>query len=116
MKKAEFEKYRGHILDHIDGGTKELANTVKQYKDIRESNGTLWGAVDTMCQSRLFDVCCSDCLKTLKWVYGDEFDESKYITKNGDWRLKNNERYIWVIYKAKIAKAIEIMEKKGELR
>lgn len=115
MKKAEFEKYRKHILDYMDGDTHKLAKTIEIYKDLRESHGTLWGAVDTMCQYGLFDVYYNDCLETLKWVYGDEFDESKYITKEGEWRWKNNECYVWAIYKAKIAKAIEMMGKNGEL-
>ena len=115
MKKLEFEKYREHILNHMDGDIQKLSETIKQYKTLRESNGTLYGAVDTMCQYGLFDIYFSDCLETLKWVYGDEFDESKYITKNREWRWKNDENYLWTVYKAKIAKAIEIMVKKGEI-
>lgn len=115
MKKLEFEKYREHILNHMEGDTHKLAETIEIYKDLRDSNGTLWGAVDTMCQYGLFDVYFSDCLETLKEIYGDEFDENKYITKNREWRWKNNECYLWTVYKAKIAKTIEIMEKKGEI-
>lgn len=115
MTSIEYRKYRQHILDHMDGDLKVLKGTIKAYKELRESNGTLWGAVDTMCQFGVFDVYYSDVLDTLRDVYGDEFDESRYITKDRQWRWKNNEAYIWTVYKAKIAKTIEIMEKKGEL-
>lgn len=112
MKNIEYRKFREHILDHMDGGIKELKKTIEDYKELRESNGTLWGAVDTMCQYGLFDVYYDQVLDTLKEVYGDEFDERKYITKDRQWRWKNNEAYIWTVYKAKIAKTIEIMIKK----
>lgn len=115
MTNIEYRKYRQHILDHMDGSLEKLKNTIKDYKELRESNGTLWGAVDTMCQWGLFDVYYSDVLDTLKDVYGDKFDESKYITKDRQWRFKNNEAYCWTVYKAKIAKTIETMFKKGEL-
>lgn len=115
MKNIEYRKFREHILDHMDGGIEELKKTIEDYKELRESNGTLWGAVDTMCQYGLFDVYYDQVLDTLKEVYGDEFDESKYITKDRQWRWKNNDAYIWTAYKAKIAKTIEIMIKKGEI-
>lgn len=113
MRTVEYNNFKSHILDYMD--KQELADTLAHYKTLRESNGTLWGTVDTMCQYGLFDVYYDQVLDTLKEVYGDKFDESKYITKNRQWRWKNNEAYIWTVYKAKIAKTIETMVKKGEL-
>lgn len=111
MTNIEYRKFRQHILDHMDGGIEELKNTIRMYKELKKSNNTLWGAVDTMCQYGLFDVYYFDILETLKNIYGDEYDESKYLTKNGGLRWKNGEVYCWKVYKAKIAKTIEIMEK-----
>ncbi len=116
MKKLEFEKFREHVLGHMDDDLENLEKTIKQYKDLRESNGTLYGAIDTMCQYGLFDVYFSDCLETLKWVYGDEFDESRYITKDREWRYKKGENYLWTVYKWKIASTIKMMIKKGEVK
>ena len=79
------------------------------------AEGNIYQAADTMCQYGCFDVYFNDCLETLKEVYGDNFDESKYITKDGQWRYKNNEAYVWVVYKAKIDRTIYEMYKKGEL-
>ena len=115
MTNTEYRKYRQHILDHMDGSLEKLKNAIKDYKELRKSNNTLWGAVDIMCQYGLFDVYYSDVLGTLKNIYGDKYDESKYLTKNGDIRWKNGEAYCWKVYKAKIAKAIEIMLREGEV-
>lgn len=115
MTNTEFWKFREHILNHMEDGTEELKNTIKKYKELPDSKGTLFGAVDTMCQYGVFDVYYDQVLETLKEVYGDKFDESKYITKDRQWRWKNNEAYIWKVYKAKITKTIELMEKNGEI-
>jgi len=114
MTNIEYRKFREHVLGHMDGNMKKLKNYINEYKTLRESKGTLWGAVDTMCQYGLFDVYYDQCLETLKNVYGDEFDESKYITKDRQWRWKNNDAYIWTVYKAKIAKTIEKMIKEKD--
>ena len=50
-----------------------------------------------------------------EYIYGDDFKESVYFTKNGDYREKNNETYCWTVYKNKICRTIETMIKKGEL-
>lgn len=115
MKRLEYENFVKHILGHMDENPQKLEDTIKDYSTLRESKGTLWGTIDTMCQWGVFDCYYDQCLETLKWVYGDEFDENKYITKNRQWRWKNDEAYIWTVYKAKIAKAIEMMIQKGEI-
>lgn len=115
MTKLEYEKFKEHVLGFYES-PKELKEEVEHYKnDLYECGGTVFGAVEKMCQYGCFDVYHSDCLETLKEVYGDDFDESKYLTKDGAWRYKNNEAYVWTVYKAKVARAIYEMYKKGEL-
>lgn len=112
MKIVEYNKFVDHILGRMNDNPEKLKRTVEDYLELRESKGTLWGAVDTMCQYGLFDCYYSQCLNTLKEVYGDEFDESKYITKDGQWRWRNGDAYIWTVYKSKICKTIEMMKEK----
>jgi len=112
MTNTEYRKYRQHILDYMDDDLKKLKSKLEDYKTLPESGGTLRGAIDTMCQYGIFDVYYDQCLETLKEIYGDEFDESRYITKGRQWRFKGREAYIWTIYKAKITKTIELMYKK----
>ncbi len=113
MTNTEYNKFREHILDHMES-IERLREELSNYEKL-SSDGTLWNAIDTMCQNGCFDVYYSDCFETLKDVYSDKFDGSKYITKDGHWRWKNNNTYIWTVYKAKITKTIEIMRKKGEI-
>lgn len=114
MKKLEFEKLKEHILEHMES-VEKLYSTIENYKKLPESEGNFWKTIDTMCQYGLFDVYHNQCLETLKEVYGDKFDESRYITKDRQWREKGGETYIWTAYKAKIAKTIELMKKNGEI-
>lgn len=114
MRTAEYRKFKAHIYCHMD--PQELKDNIKQYKKLPESNGTTWGAVDTMCQYGLFDVYYDQVMDTLKYIYGDKFDENKYLTKDRQgYRFKNNEAYCWTVYKAKIAKTILMMEERGEI-
>lgn len=115
MTNIEYRKYREHILDHMDNDLEKLKSEVKRFKELPESNNTIWGAVDTMCQYGVFDVYYSDVLETLEDIYGSEFDKTKYIKKDGGLKTKNGETYCWKVYKAKISRAIEIMEKNGEI-
>ena len=115
MTNTEYRKFYNHVLEYFDGNIEKLKDTIKIYKELPESEGIFWKTIDTMCQYGLFDVYYSQCLETLKYIYGEDFDKSRYITKDGGWKFKNNEAYIWTIYKAKIAKTIEMMYKKGEI-
>ena len=60
-----------------------------------------------------------DAFQDLKSIYGDNFKPETYLTKggseeNGDWKYRNDEAYVWTIYKAKLAQVIEKeMEKQG---
>lgn len=115
MTKLEYEKFREHILEFYEN-PKELRDEITHYQVvIPEAGGSLYNAVDTMCQYGCFEVYYHDVLEVLKNVYGDDYDDSKYVTKDGNLRYKNNEVYCWTIYKAKLAKTIEMMYKKGDL-
>lgn len=116
MRKLEYEKFKEHILEYYES-PKELLKEIRHYQATipEASGGTIFIAIDAMCQYGCFDVYYRQVLDTLKDVYGDEYDESKYLTKNGEIRFKNNAAYCWTVYKAKIARTIYEMYKKGEL-
>ena len=114
MTNTEYRKYRQHILDHVES-LEVLSAELKSYKKIPKTHSITWLAAQTMVMYGCFDVYYNQVMDTLKDVYGDKFDESKYLTKDRQYRFKNNEAYCWTIYKAKIARTIEIMEKKGEI-
>ena len=115
MRKLEYEKFKEHILEYYET-PEELSNEISHYQaTIPEASENIFKAADVMCQYGCFDVYYSQVLETLREVYGDEYNGDKYITKGGEIRFKNNEAYCWTIYKAKIARTIYEMYKKGEL-
>lgn len=69
-----------------------------------------------MVQDGCFDCYYDSVIDTLKTVYGDDFKEDVYFTKDGSYRWKNDECYCWTVYKHKVALTIETMEKKGLLK
>ena len=113
MRKLEYEKFKEHVLSFYES-PKELSDEIAHYKTALNIN-SLFNAIDTMCQYGCFEIYYADILDDFKKVYGDEYDESKYLTKKGEVRFKNNEAYCWTIYKAKVARTIYEMYKKGEL-
>ena len=112
MTNIEYRKFKAHIFMHLDAD--ELADILYGYLH-KDENRTLWGGVEMMCKEGYFNKTYGQVLDTLKYIYGDKYDESKYLTENGGIRVKNGVAYCWIVYKAKIAKTIEIMIKKGDI-
>lgn len=53
-------------------------------------------------------------LEEMREWYGEDFDESRYLTKDGnDWKYRNGTPYVWAIYTAKVAQAIEKLNSKN---
>ena len=48
-------------------------------------------------------VSIDDAFNGLKSIYGDDFNPNVYLNKDGSYKYKNGEPYVWTIYKNKIA-------------
>lgn len=59
-----------------------------------------------------YGITYQDAYNDLKKVYTGEFKDSVYITKGGDWRLKNDTPYVWMVYCNQIATALATYYKK----
>lgn len=112
MKIAEYNNIKKHIFEHM--AVEDLAENIKACKNRREI-ATTWHAAHQMAQDGFFNCYYSQVLETLKDIYGKDYKEETYKTKDGSLRWKNDEPYCWTVYKAKIASAVEQMERKGEL-
>lgn len=112
MRKAEFSKIKNHILDFFDGDFEELK---KQFEVCLKQEKNAYKVGEEMVSHGLFEVYFEDAEKFLRELYGENFDEKIYKTKNGEFRYKNGEVYVWTIYANKIAKAIEKMIKEAGL-
>ena len=112
MRTAEYNKFKSHILEYMEA--EDIREQIKQYKAHRNC-ATTWQAGEQMAQDGCFACYYSQVLAELKDIYGEDYKAETYETKSGDLRWKNGEAYCWTIYKAKIARTIETMERKGEL-
>lgn len=112
MKKLEYEKFKEHILSSMD--IEDLKANLETYGKLSGCDSTYQRAKQ-MVQYGSFECYFSGVIDVLKDVYGDDFKEDVYFTKDGDYRWKNDECYCWTVYKHKVALTIETMVKKGEL-
>lgn len=112
MRTAEYNKFKAHILEYMEA--EDLKENIKAYKERRDCP-TTWKAGEMMTQDGAFACYYSQVLAVLKDIYGEDYKAETYETKAGDLRWKNGEAYCWTIYKSKIARTIEMMERKGEL-
>lgn len=106
MRKSEYNNYKKIILDHI-GDAKTFVEQVNAYYKKNYKAPTIWHACRQMALDGFYACYYSQVLDDLKAVYGDKYDETKYITKTGDIRYRNGEAYLWTIYTAKMATAGE---------
>lgn len=113
MRTAEYNKFKQHILDYME--IEELRENLNNYKRIEHRNSNTWDAAVNMVQEGCFACYYWQVLEALKNVYGDDYKPEIYETKTGELRWKNGEAYCWTVYKAKIARTIEMMERKGEI-
>lgn len=109
MQKAEFLKIENHILDFFDGDEKLLLECYNP----KTENAFEFGR--RLVNHGFFGVYFEDAEDFLKELYGENFDEKIYKTKNGEFRYKNGEVYVWTVYTNKIAKVIEKMIKEAGL-
>lgn len=113
MKKVEYEKFKEHILGSMD--IEDLKANLQSEKTRCYCDCTYTKAKQ-MVQDGFFECYYAGVIEVLKDIYGDDFKEDVYFTKDGELRWKNDECYCWTVYKHKIALTIETMEKKGELK
>lgn len=111
MKIAEYNKFKSHILDSMS--VEDIKSTLESYGKCYKLGSTYLRAKQ-MAQDGCFACYYDSVIEVLKDVYGDDFKESTYFTKDGDYRWKNDECYCWTVYKHKVALTIETMERKGE--
>ena len=113
MKKLEYEKFKEHILGSME--LEDLKANLETYSKICVCDSTYQRAKQLV-QDGAFECYYDGVIDVLKTVYGDDFKEDVYFTKDGSYRWKNDECYCWTVYKHKVALTIETMEKKGLLK
>lgn len=118
MKKVIHSKWLDVIADYYSGDypSKDKALKMAVANAIsampwKDSSATLTenmiyqGAVDSV-KNGDYAVTYQDAYNDLKEVYNSEFNDSVYVNKGGDWRLKNDKPYVWAVYCNQMARAL----------
>lgn len=111
MKKALYEKVIASVLERYeDAGDDENARIEALKHDMKAAaypgEDTAYAQAQRLVQGGVFLCYHHEVLEQLKEWYGADFDESKYLTKNREWKIKGGKTYIWEVYKNHIAQAI----------
>lgn len=67
--------------------------------------GYYWAAKELV-QNGAFACYYSQAEATLKDIYGESYDATRYYNKDGSLKYKNGQAYLWTIYVHKMAQAI----------
>lgn len=111
MRKAELQNYKKLIADYYDGreidGADSLAEMLKAEREAaRHPQDTDLQAAMRLVEGGNFGIYYTDIEGDLSEVYGEDYKTETYRTKSGEFRTKHGEVYIWTVYKAKMAQAI----------
>lgn len=95
MRKIEYQRWKENILSQVDDVETLRQNTINA------------GGIERYIRRGGFACYYSQALDELKEVYKEDFDEKKYFNKDGSWKWKNGEAYVWTVYVWKMRLAIE---------
>jgi len=129
MKKVTYNRWLDVIADYysVDYPDKDKALNAaivdaiaaipwNERRAILTDNMIYHGAIESV-KGGCYGIAHQHAYNDLKKVYGDEFKDSVYIKKGGtadlnEWRYKNGEPYVWVVYYHQLAQALATYFKK----
>ena len=117
MKKSNLETLCEIMLEHMDA--EEIKAQRLRMKEERKRRGAVWEfatpseIAEELCQGGCFAVYYDDVEEEMRRIYGADYDGARYRRKDGGWKQRNGEAYIWGIYKRMIARGIEKLARDG---
>lgn len=119
MKKTIYEATKKLVLEYYnDRGETDSARLESLIGDMEAGahpdDKTTYQKAKRAVQNGFFACYFADVANDLAAIYGDEYDDSRYTTKSGDWRIRNGKNHAWETYKAHLALAIEKMIREGQ--
>lgn len=106
-RKAEAESYKDLIKEYYDEERGGLQGAIEDARAAGLPNDTNFRKAQRLVEGGSLGITPEDAFKELKDVYGDNFKESTYINKDGSWKYKNGEPYVWTTYKNKIGMMLD---------
>ena len=111
MRKAELNNYKKLIANYYDGrefdDAASLADKLKLNREAaRQPQDSDMQAAMRLVEGGDFAIYYTELEADMCEVYGDDYKPEIYRTQSGEFRVKHGEVYIWTVYKAKMAQAI----------
>lgn len=103
-RKAEQEAYKDLIKDSYD--ERGIEGAIEDAHAAGLDNDSNFRKAQKLVEGGSLGVSINDAYEGLKSIYGDDFKESTYLNKDGSWKYKDGEPYVWTIYKNKLAMAL----------
>lgn len=104
-RKAEARAYEDLIKEYYDderGGIEGAIADAEAGADPREDFSS-FAKARRLVENGNFGVSYDDAFNDLKSIYGDDFNPDIYLNKDGSYKYKNGEPYVWTVYKNKLA-------------
>lgn len=103
-RKAERQAYKDMLSGYNDNG---MEGIIENLKAVGRPDDTYFTKGQKLVEGGDFAITPQDAFDDLKSIYGDSFKPETYLNKDGSWKYKNGEPYVWTTYKNKIGMMLD---------
>ena len=103
-RKAERQAYKDMLSGYNDNG---MEGIIENLKAVGMPDDTYFTKGQKLVEGGDFAITPQDAFDDLKSIYGDSFKPETYLNKDGSWKYKNGEPYVWTTYKNKIGMMLD---------
>lgn len=103
-RKAERQAYKDMLSEYNDNGMEGIIDNLKA---VGNPEDTYFTRGQKLVEGGDFAITPQDAFDDLKSIYGDSFKPETYLNKDGSWKYKNGEPYVWTTYKNKIGMMLD---------
>lgn len=104
IRNAERNAYLDEVKKYYDEGG--LEGAMQDAEAAGMPNESNFRKAQRLVEGGSLGIYPEDAFDALKEIYGDNFNQDIYLNKDGSWRYKDGEPYVWTVYKNKIAMAL----------
>lgn len=102
-RKAEAKAYEDLIKEYYDDDMGGIEGALRDAEAAAYPGDSNFRKAQRLVEGGSLGVSIDDAFNGLKSVYGDDFNLDIYLNKDGSYKYKNGEPYVWTVYKNKLA-------------
>ena len=102
-RKAESKAYDDLVKEYYDEEMGGIEGALRDAEAAAYPGDSNFRKAQRLVEGGSLGVSIDDAFEGLKSVYGDDFNPDIYLNKDGSYKYKDGEPYVWTIYKNKIA-------------